>query len=107
MKRKGLKYALALALNDILGHRHALTVPNAKRYFTREYLRKYNIRDSTKLELEDWIIAVQILRVDLANYFALMCRDRKDRPPRDDRFEEILNKLSSKVVATKPSSLYV
>ena len=108
MKRKGLKFNLALAIDDVLGHNHGLTVPNAKRHVTREYLKsKYRIRLTTDIDLEDWIIAIQVLRVDLANYFSLISRYRKNLPPREDRFENILNDLSSQLVAHETSSQYV
>ena len=91
MKRKGLKLQLALAIESVLGFNHALTIPNAKRYINQETRKRFRIRLSTKIELEDWIIALQVVRIDRVGHFA---RDASsDTTPPEDRFINILDSI--------------
>lgn len=91
MIRKGLKLQLALALDEVLGFQHALTIPNAKRYVDSDVRRKYRIRAETQIELEDWIVAIQVLRIDHVNHFVRVSND--DRTPAEERFTRILDSL--------------
>jgi len=106
--RKGLKLQLALAIHDVLGFNHALTIPNAKRYVTDEVRRKYRIRKETNIDLEDWIIALQIVRVDHVSHFQRVSMD--DKTPPDERFLRIIDKLhvvSRSPEVQSPKSQYV
>jgi len=90
MKRKGLILQLAIAIDDILGFDHALTVPNAKRFITREFLAKrYRIRKNTTIEELDWYFAIQAVRVDRVGHFNRVSRD--DLTPIETRVTKILD----------------
>ena len=91
MKRKGLKLQLALAIDSVLGFQHALTIPNAKRYINQEMRRRFRIRDSTVIELEDWIIALQAVRIDRVGHFVRVSSG--DPTPPENRFIEILDSI--------------
>lgn len=91
MKRKGLKLQLALAIDYVLAFQHALTIPNAKRYIDRETMRKFRIRDSTQIDLEDWILALQVVRVDRVSHFNRVSTD--DKTPPEDRFINIIDSI--------------
>ncbi len=61
MKRKGLSLQLAVAIDETLGVQHAISLPNAKRYVTREIMQKHRIRRSTKVVIADWLHALQVV----------------------------------------------
>lgn len=106
MNRKGLKLQLALAIDSILEFQHALTIPNAKRYVNKEVRRKFRIRDKTTIELEDWILALQVVRVDRVGHFARVSSG--DITPNEERFTNIIDSI--KVVRSdlnKSTSPYV
>lgn len=69
MKRRGLVLALACAICETLGWQHALSLPNAKRYVTREIMQKYRIRRDTEVEDVDWLHALQISVEDRRYHF--------------------------------------
>lgn len=91
MKRKGLKLQLALAIDSILAFQHALTIPNAKRYVTKEVRNRFRIRDSTRIELEDWILALQVVRLDRVGHFARVSSGDPTLP--ENRFIEIIDSI--------------
>ena len=111
MNRKGLKLQLALAIESVLGFNHALTIPNAQRYINQEMRRRFRIRDSTVIELEDWILALQVVRVDRVGHFARVSSD--DKTPAEERFINIIDSLQivrsnlDKSSVQRTTSLYV
>lgn len=104
LKRKALRITLAEAIDEALGMTFALTIPNAKRYVTRDVMKLCRIRDSTKITMADWLIAVQICRVDRQNHFSRLSRG--DITPRRDRFRIIIQALritgSTGVISKSP-----
>ena len=100
MKRKGLVLALAVAIDETLGLQHALSLPNAKRYITREIMRKHRIRNQTKVELADWLLALQVVLRDRVHYFER--QSRNDKTPPEERMTTIIDLM--RVVYTSESA---
>ena len=69
MKRPGLVLQLAVAICETLGWQHALSLPNAKRYVTREIMQKHRIRRDTKVENADWLHALHVSVEDRRHHF--------------------------------------
>ena len=91
MKRKALRITLAEAIDEALGITHALTIPNAKRYVTRDVMRLVRIRNSTEITMADWVIAIQICREDRRNHYNRV--SNSDNTPRRDRYRVIIMTL--------------
>lgn len=84
---------LSLIINEVLGMQHALTIPNVQRYCNnRSLLRMKRIRDSTEITMADWLIALQINRLDLATHFNRVSKG--DYTPAIDRFAKLFRKLA-------------
>ena len=91
MKRKGLVLALACAIDETLAMQHALSLPNCKRYVTREIMQKHRIRKSTKVELADWILALQVVFKDRLSYFDRQLQEVQI--PREERMTWIIDSM--------------
>lgn len=105
MKRKGLKLQLALAIDATLGFQHGISIVNAKRYVNDKVRAFYRIRYGTKIELEDWIIAVQAVRVDRVGHFVR--QSKSYNAPLEERLVNIIDSIQISSNQNKSSSPYV
>ena len=105
MKRKGLKFQLALAINHEIGFTHALTLLNAKRYVTQEVRTLFRIRKETTIDEEDWLLALQAVREDRVGHFLRVAND--DRTPAEDRFMPIIDSIQREFFRSLPQKKVV
>lgn len=61
MRRARIRLQIAHAISAVFPMGH-LSLPNVRRYVTRELLTHYNIRRDIPISDTDWFIAIQVCR---------------------------------------------